>query len=380
MKNLIFALLFVVLLNGCSTKNAQPETLKDAFEGLFYIGTALNTNQVAGNDLRADSLVKKQFNSIVAENCMKSMNIQPEKGVFTFDDADQFVAYGESNEMNIIGHTLIWHSQAPHWFFTDSEGNNVSPEELAARMREHIFTLMGRYKGRIQGWDVVNEAIEDDGEFRNSKFYQILGEDYIRLAFEYAHEADPDAELYYNDFSMNKPGKREGVVRMVKTLQQQGVQIDGVGMQGHYLLNEPTIDEVETSIVAFSELGVKVMFTELEITVLPWPGENITADVSLSIEFQSKYNPYADGISLEADQALNQRYIDLFNLFIKHSEKIGRVTFWGVTDDNSWKNNWPIFGRSDYPLLFDRDYQPKAAVNSLIDAAIEKKTTIILKK
>ena len=380
MKNLIFALLFVVLLNGCSTKNAQPETLKDAFEGLFYIGTALNTNQVAGNDLRADSLVKKQFNSIVAENCMKSMNIQPEKGVFTFDDADQFVAYGESNEMNIIGHTLIWHSQAPHWFFTDSEGNNVSPEELAARMREHIFTLMGRYKGRIQGWDVVNEAIEDDGEFRNSKFYQILGEDYIRLAFEYAHEADPDAELYYNDFSMNKPGKREGVVRMVKTLQQQGVQIDGVGMQGHYLLNEPTIDEVETSIVAFSELGVKVMFTELEITVLPWPGENITADVSLSIEFQSKYNPYADGINLEADQALNQRYIDLFNLFIKHSEKIGRVTFWGVTDDNSWKNNWPIFGRSDYPLLFDRDYQPKAAVNSLIDAAIEKKTTIILKK
>lgn len=373
MKNLIFALLFVVLLNGCSTKNAQPETLKDAFEGLFYIGTALNTNQVAGNDLRADSLVKKQFNSIVAENCMKSMNIQPEKGVFTFDDADQFVAYGESNEMNIIGHTLIWHSQAPHWFFTDSEGNNVSPEELAARMREHIFTLMGRYKGRIQGWDVVNEAIEDDGEFRNSKFYQILGEDYIRLAFEYAHEADPDAELYYNDFSMNKPGKREGVVRMVKTLQQQGVQIDGVGMQGHYLLNEPTIDEVEASIVAFSELGVKVMFTELEITVLPWPGENITADVSLSIEFQSKYNPYADGISLEADQALNQRYIDLFNLFIKHSEKIGRVTFWGVTDDNSWKNNWPIFGRSDYPLLFDRDYQPKAAVNSLIDAAIEKK-------
>lgn len=373
MKNLIFALLFVVLLNGCSTKNAQPETLKDAFEGLFYIGTALNTNQVAGNDLRADSLVKKQFNSIVAENCMKSMNIQPEKGVFTFDDADQFVAYGESNEMNIIGHTLIWHSQAPHWFFTDSEGNNVSPEELAARMREHIFTLMGRYKGRIQGWDVVNEAIEDDGEFRNSKFYQILGEDYIRLAFEYAHEADPDAELYYNDFSMNKPGKCEGVVRMVKTLQQQGVQIDGVGMQGHYLLNEPTIDEVEASIVAFSELGVKVMFTELEITVLPWPGENITADVSLSIEFQSKYNPYADGISLEADQALNQRYIDLFNLFIKHSEKIGRVTFWGVTDDNSWKNNWPIFGRSDYPLLFDRDYQPKAAVNSLIDAAIEKK-------
>lgn len=219
----------------------------------------------------------------------------------------------------------------------------------------------------------MNEAIEDDGEFRNSKFYQILGEDYIRLAFEYAHEADPDAELYYNDFSMNKPGKREGVVRMVKTLQQQGVQIDGVGMQGHYLLNEPTIDEVEASIVAFSELGVKVMFTELEITVLPWPGENITADVSLSIEFQSKYNPYADGISLEADQALNQRYIDLFNLFIKHSEKIGRVTFWGVTDDNSWKNNWPIFGRSDYPLLFDRDYQPKAAVNSLIDAAIEKK-------
>ncbi|MBN2262442.1 MAG: endo-1,4-beta-xylanase [Prolixibacteraceae bacterium] len=373
MKNLTLAILVLSFLAACTTKQPKPETLKDAFDGLFYVGTALNTFQVDGVDVKADSLVKEQFNSIVAENCMKSMNIQPQKGVFTFDDADKFVAYGEQNGMHIIGHTLIWHSQAPRWLFTDDEGNDVTPEELAARMREHIFTLVGRYKGRVHGWDVVNEAINDDGSFRNSKFYQILGEDYIRLAFEYAHEADPDAELYYNDYSMNKPGKRNGVVTMVKSLQQQGIKIDGIGMQGHYLLAEPSVEEIEESIVAFAGLGVKVMFTELDITVLPWPDMGVSAEVSLSHEFQAEFNPYAEGMTPEADEALNQRFVDIFALFIKHSDKISRVTLWGVADHHSWRNNWPIRGRTDYPLLFDRNYENKPAVDKIIEAAIAHK-------
>ncbi|HPR60506.1 MAG TPA: endo-1,4-beta-xylanase [Prolixibacteraceae bacterium] len=373
MKNLTLAILVLSFFAACTTNQPKPETLKDALDGLFYVGAALNTFQVEGVDVKADSLVKKQFNSIVAENCMKSMNIQPQKGVFTFDDADKFVAYGEQNGMHIIGHTLIWHSQAPRWLFVDDEGKDVTPEELAARMREHIFTLVGRYKGRVHGWDVVNEAINDDGWFRNSKFYQILGEDYIRLAFEYAHEADPEAELYYNDYSMNKPGKRSGVVKMVKSLQQQGIKIDGIGMQGHYLLAEPSVEEIEESIVAFAGLGVKVMFTELDITVLPWPDMGVSAEVSLSHEFQAEFNPYADGMTLEADEALNQRFVDIFAMFIKHSDKISRVTLWGVADQHSWRNNWPIRGRTDYPLLFDRNYENKPAVDKIIEAAIAHK-------
>lgn len=373
MKNLTLAILVLCFLAACTTKQPKPETLKDAFEDKFNVGVAMNTYQIAGQDVKADSLVKKQFNSIVAENCMKSMSVQPEKGVFTFDEADQFVAYGEANGMHIVGHTLIWHSQAPRWFFVDDEGNDVSPEELAARMREHIFTVMGRYKGRVHGWDVVNEAIEDNGEYRNSKFYQILGEDFVRLAFEYAHEADPNAELYYNDYSMNKPGKRNGVVNMVKSLQQQGIKIDGIGMQGHYSLAEPSIEEIEESIIAYSNLGVKVMFTELDITVLPWPGMGMSAEVSLSYEFQSEFNPYAEGMTPEAASALDQRYLDLFKLFLKHSDKISRVTFWGVADHHSWKNNWPVRGRTDYPLLFDRDYKAKPAVDMIIEAAIAQK-------
>ncbi|HOO83644.1 MAG TPA: endo-1,4-beta-xylanase [Prolixibacteraceae bacterium] len=373
MKNLTLAILVLSFFAACTTNQPKPETLKDALDGLFYVGAALNTFQVEGVDVKADSLVKKQFNSIVAENCMKSMNIQPQKGVFTFDDADKFVAYGEQNGMHIIGHTLIWHSQAPRWLFVDDEGKDVTPEELAARMREHIFTLVGRYKGRVHGWDVVNEAINDDGSFRNSKFYQILGEDYIRLAFEYAHEADPEAELYYNDYSMNKPGKRSGVVKMVKSLQQQGIKIDGIGMQGHYLLAEPSVEEIEESIVAFAGLGVKVMFTELDITVLPWPDMGVSAEVSLSHEFQAEFNPYADGMTLEADEALNQRFVDIFAMFIKHSDKISRVTLWGVADQHSWRNNWPIRGRTDYPLLFDRNYENKPAVDKIIEAAIAHK-------
>lgn len=344
-------------------------TLKDAFKDRFYIGTALNARQITGDDPEAIRVVKEHFNAIVAENCMKSGRIQPRQGEFQFELADQFVEFGEQNNMLINGHTLIWHSQAPRWFFTDSLGNDVSREELIQRMKDHIGAVAGRYKGRVHTWDVVNEAILDDGSWRESKFYEIIGEDFVKLAFQFAHEADPEAELYYNDYSMANPGKRAGVVAMVKDLQQQGVKIDGIGMQGHIGLHHPDIEEFEKSLLAFAELGVKVMITELDLSVLPSPRRDVGADVSATYEYQQKMNPYVDGLPDSVETAFNERYLEFFRLFMKHEDKIDRVTFWGVNDGDSWKNGWPVRGRTDYPLLFDRENQPKAVVSSIMQLA-----------
>ena len=224
MRKYFFTAMFLTLLISCNSSDKNEDiTLKQAFKDIFYIGTALSEEQILGEDEAAIEVVKSNFNSITAENIMKSEVMQPIEGEFDFTLSDKFVEFGEQNDMQIIGHTLIWHSQAPDWFFVDENGDDVSPEVLTQRMRSHILTIAGRYKGRIHGWDVVNEAIEDDGSWRKSKFYEILGEDFIRIAFELAHEADPDAELYYNDYSMANEGRRNRVVRMVKALQEQGV-------------------------------------------------------------------------------------------------------------------------------------------------------------
>jgi endo-1,4-beta-xylanase len=345
---------------------AAEITLKDAFKDKFHIGTALNTQQIVGRDTASLRIIKAHFNAVVAENCMKSGMIQPTEGNFNFDLPDRFVAFGEQHNMAIHGHTLIWHSQAPRWFFTDSQGKNVSPEVLTQRMKDHIYKVVGRYKGRVHTWDVVNEAIQDDGSWRKSKFYEILGEDFVRLAFQFAHEADPKAELYYNDYSMANPGRRAGVVAMVKKLQQQGVRIDGIGMQGHIGLEYPTLDEFEKSILAFADLKLKVSVTELDLTVLPSPRGNMGADVSANFEYQQKMNPYANGLPEAVSEAFHARYLSFFQLFLKHQDKIARVTLWGVNDGQSWKNNWPVRGRTDYPLLFDRNNKPKPVVRSII--------------
>jgi endo-1,4-beta-xylanase len=368
-------LMFVAIATtSCAAKQPAPaDNLKDAFSGLFYIGTAMNAQQIRGENTTAVEVIKKNFNSIVAENCMKSGEIQRVEGEFDFSLADQFVNFGVENNMHIVGHTLIWHSQAPRWFFQDSLGNNVSPEVLTERMKTHISTVVGRYKGKVHGWDVVNECIEDDGSWRNSKFYQILGEDFVKLAFQFAAEADPNAELYYNDYSMALPGRRQGVINMVKNLQQQGVKIDGIGMQGHLGLDHPDMAEFEKSIVDFAALGVKVMITELDISVLPFPRRNVGADISLNIAYNAELNPFTEGLTEEVATQLHNRYLELFRLFIKHSDKITRVTTWGTDDGMSWKNDWPVRGRTDYPLLFDRNYQPKPVVADIIKEAIEAK-------
>lgn len=365
-------LLMFSLLLGVQFSSAQKQiSLGNAFAEKFYIGTAMNTPQIIGRDTAAIEVIKEHFNAIVAENCMKSGIIQPRKDEFNFELADRFVDFGVNNNKFIIGHCLIWHSQAPDWFFTDSIGLEVSPEILIERMKTHIYALVGRYKGRVQGWDVVNEAIEDNGNYRNSKFYQILGEDFIKYAFKFAHEADPDAELYYNDYSMAIPKKRDGVVAMVKKLQEQGVKIHGVGMQTHVSLHYPKLSDFEASMEAFGALGVKVLITEMDISVLPTPNISLSADISTNVEYKQKFNPYTEGLPDSVRVALEKRYIDFFKLFLKHDDYVSRVTVWGVNDGNSWKNNFPVRGRTDYPLLFDRNNRAKSVVPRLIDLVLK---------
>ena len=347
----------------------QPTTLRKAFKDDFHIGVALNRTQYLEQDSGANRVVPTQFSAIVAENCMKSERLQPREGEFFFDDADRFVEYGQKYKMYITGHTLIWHSQTPRWFFMDKDGKEVTRDVLIERMRSHIYTVVKHFKGKVKGWDVVNEAIEDDGSYRKSKFYQIIGEDFIKLAFQFAHEADPDVELYYNDYSMAIPAKRDGVVKMVTWLKNQGVKVDGIGMQGHIGMDYPELTEFEKSIQAYASTGAKVMITELDLSALPTPQGNRGANISDMAAYQEKINPYKTGIPAEAEKRWENRYLDFFKLFLKHKDKISRVTLWGVSDKGSWKNNFPVRGRTDYPLLFDRDYKAKNLVKLLIDEA-----------
>lgn len=371
-KQVTCALLATMALAACSSqpKTASEPILKEAFQEKFLLGTALNVNHLAGTDERAAKLTAKQFNSIVAENCMKSEEIQPQEGVFAFADADQFVDFGVANKMFVVGHCLVWHSQAPAWFFVDAQGAEVSREVLIERMRTHIFTVVEHFKGRVQGWDVLNEALNDDGTLRNSKFLQIIGEEYIELAFRFAQEADPNVALYYNDYSMFKPEKVAGAIRIVKNLQAKGIRIDAVGMQCHYMLEGPPASEVETSILALAETGCQVMITELDVSVLPFP-RNLGggANISDNAQYQEELNPYTAGVPAPVEAAWEALYTDYFKVFLKHSDKISRVTFWGVGDGDSWKNDWPIKGRTDYPLFFDRNYQAKPIVAKIVDLA-----------
>lgn len=365
--NLLVLMSMTLILMSCG--QGETNTLKSAFKGKFYMGVALNKDQYMGKDELAQEVVKEHFNSIVAENCMKSMYLQPREGEFYFDDADQFVAFGEANNMHIVGHTLIWHSQAPRWFFTDTDGKEVTREVLLERMKNHIYGVVGHYKGKIKGWDVVNEAIEDNGNWRNSKFYQIIGEDFIKYAFQFAHEADPDAELYYNDYSMYLSGRRNTVIQMVKSLQEQNIRIDGIGMQGHIGMDYPTLEDFETSIKAFSDLGVKVMITELDLSALPNPRWVRGANLTDRSEYAEQINPYKEGLPTDVETEWEDRYVDFFKLFLKYADVIDRVTVWGVSDAGSWKNNFPVHGRTDYPLFFDRTYQAKNIVQRLIEEA-----------
>ena len=355
MKRLLTFAALALIAAGCTTQ--APQGVKDAFEGKFHIGAALNAWEITGMDTTGVELVKKHFNSIVAENCMKSEEIHPEENVYNFELADKFVEFGEANDMFIIGHCLIWHSQLAKWFPYDENGNYVTPEVLKQRMKDHITTIMTRYKGRIHGYDVVNEAIIEDGSYRISPFYEILGEEFIPWAFECAHAADPDAELYLNDYGMNVPGRRDTYVKVINQLKERGLRIDAIGMQGHMGMDYPTVEEFETSLLAFAGTGVNVMITEWDMSALPTV--NMGANVTDWAEYRKQLDPYTDGLPEDVAAQWNARMKSFMDLFLKHSDVITRVTAWGVSDEDSWKNGWPIPGRTDYCLLFDRNHEPK---------------------
>jgi endo-1,4-beta-xylanase len=346
-----------------------PSTLKDAFKASFLIGAALNPAEFTERNVREAALVKAQFDSISPENVLKWEMVHPQPDRYNFDLPDKYVAFGEKNHMFIVGHTLVWHQQTPRWVFEDAKGNPVDRETLLKRMREHIQTVVGRYKGRVNGWDVVNEALNEDGTLRQTPWLKIIGEDYIAKAFEFAHEADPTAELQYNDYSLENEAKRQGAIELIKKLRAQGVPITGVGLQGHYRIDWPSTDQVDATIAAFAQLGVKVMITELDVDVLPPALQHHGADISANVELQSQLNPYSNGLPDSVQQTLAERYAALFALFLKHRGELTRVTFWGVTDASSWLNNWPVRGRTNYPLLFDREGGPKPAFDAVIKAA-----------
>ena len=364
MKNLIIGAAVVLAAAGCSSKAEEPKGVKDAFEGKFYIGAALNEAEIRGIDTTGVDLVKTHFNSIVAENCMKNEEIHPAEDVWNFELADKFVEFGEANDMFIIGHCLVWHSQLAKWFAYDENGEYVTPEVLKQRMKDHITTIMTRYKGRIHGYDVVNEAIVEDGSYRKSPFYEILGEEFIPWAFECAHAADPDAELYLNDYGMNVPGRRDAYVKLINQLKERGLRIDAIGMQGHMGMDYPTVEEFETSLLAFAGTGVNVMITEWDMSALPTV--NMGANVADVEEYKASLNPYADGLPEDVAKVWNERMKSFMDLFLKHSDKITRVTAWGVSDEDSWKNGWPIPGRTDYCLLIDRDHEVKPFLNEYL--------------
>lgn len=356
------------LLSFTAIYAGEEDFMREAFSDKFLIGTALNVKQIRSRNRDLQNLIGRQFSAVVAENCMKGEVVQPKEGVFNFKDGDLLCELAERNAQVVTGHCLIWHSQPPKWMFTDKDGKTVSREVLIERMKSHIYAVAGHFKGRVKGWDVVNEAILDNGKFRKSEYYRIIGPEFIRLAFQFAHEADPDAELYYNDYSMDRPGKRDAVVRLIRDLKAHGCRIDAVGMQSHVAFDTP-LDEYEKSIEAFAAEGVKVMVTELDLSVLPWPKGNFGAAVETNFTYNDSLNPYRKGLSKEKEKEQTDFYTRLFDIYLRHSKDITRVTFWGVTDGDSWKNNWPVHGRTDYPLAFDRKMKAKPFVKEIIKMA-----------
>jgi endo-1,4-beta-xylanase len=353
-------------------QSSSTPALKTVFKDAFLMGVAVSPRQFTESDSASAALVKAQFNAISPENVLKWEWVHPLPGTYSFDAPDRYVDFGKRNGMFVLGHTLVWHSQTPRWVFQDDKGAPLTRDALLARMRDHIFTVVGRYKGRIDGWDVVNEALNEDGTLRNSPWRRIIGDDYIAKAFEFAHEADPSAQLNYNDYNLEEPLKRAGVVALIKSLQARGIHVTSVGVQGHHKLDWPSFGAEDSTIVAFAALGVKVNFSELDIDVLPQATRGNTADVSVNVAANAKLNPYAGGLPDSVQVELARRYAGMFAVYLKHKDVIDRVTLWGVADGVSWLNNWPVRGRTNYPLLFDRAYMPKPAFDSIVARAREQ--------
>ncbi|RKQ32471.1 endo-1,4-beta-xylanase [Oceanobacillus halophilus] len=346
----------------------EVEQIDERFEDSFAIGAAVEPFQLEGESAE---ILKYHYNSLVAENAMKPMYIQPEEGEFYWEDADKIVDFAKANDMYLRYHTLIWHSQTADWFFLDEEGNpmveETDPEKraenkelLLERLETHVRTIVERYKEDVDAWDVVNEVVDDNGEMRNSPWYQITGTDYIKVAFETAREvAGEDAMLYINDYNNEVAGaKRDTFYNLVKDLLDEGVPIDGVGLQSHIQLGWPTIEETRESIQQYADLGVDVQITELDVSIYGWPpsGEYNTEDEI----------PY----SVLEEQA--NRYEELFDLYEEMDEEISNVTFWGIADNHTWLDDRAEeysddgLGK-DAPFVFDTQYHVKPAYYAMMD-------------
>jgi endo-1,4-beta-xylanase len=363
-------------------QQAPASSLKEAYADAFKIGMAIGAGVVSGRDAGSQALVIKHANAATPENVMKPGPIHPSLNEYNWAPADEYVAFAQANKMFVQGHTLVWHNQTPDWFFQDENGKPNTPAQQIERMRQHIQAVAGRYAGKVQAWDVVNEIIGEDGKYRQTNWVTTVGsgDEVVKNAFRFAAQYAPNTELYYNEFNEWRPEKRDGIVRMVKMLQAEGIRIDGIGMQAHWGLNYPKAEHIEAAIDAFAALGVKVMISELDIDVLPFSKEGQVIGAALRDpqfqlpEFEAYLDPYKNGLPDDVQMQLTKRYEEIFKIFYNKRDKIDRVTFWGVHDGNSWKNGSPVPGRTNYPMLFDRQRAPKPALNAVlaIPAATKK--------
>jgi endo-1,4-beta-xylanase len=381
MKALTIFMLATMTLIGLSSQaqnisktSSRDTVLKDVYKNAFLIGVAVTPAITSGQDKVSQDIVLKHFNSTTPENVMKAALINPQPGVYNWGPADDYVAFGLKNKMFIIGHTLVWHNQVPAWFFTNAEGKPNTKEEQIERLRSHIQAVAGRYAGRVNAWDVVNEVMGEDGNYRPTLWVNAVGngDTLVKYAFKFAAQYAPNTELYYNDFNAWRPSKRDGIVKMIKMLQKEGLRIDGVGMQGHWGLNYPKTKYIEDAIDAYAACGLKVMITELDVDVLPLTKEGQIvgqgmADKQFQLEeFKTFLDPYRKGLPDSIQKALADRYAELFSIFYNRRDKIARVTLWGLHDGMNWRNDYPIPGRTNYPSLWDRQRKPKPAFYAVL--------------
>lgn len=366
LRTLLFLLFGLLILTGCKeeapTKDQASEIaqeqepgLKDYYSDYFPMGVAVAPNSIEGESAE---LILKEFNSITPENVMKMGPIHPQPDQFHWDDADALAEFAREHNLKMRGHALVWHQQTGGWIFESEEGEELSREVLLDRMKTHIDSVVRRYKGTIYAWDVVNEAIADNPDefLRDSQWYQIAGEDFIDKAFEYAHQADPDAKLFYNDYNAVIPEKRDRIYRLVKGLLDRGVPIHGVGIQGHWSIFGPSEEELRAALDMYSSLGLEVQITELDVSVYPWEKEQRDLRSGESDEFTP-----------ELEQQQLEAYEMFFRVFRDYRDVLTSVTFWNLSDQYSWLDYYPVTGRKNYPLLFDEDMQRKKAYFEVVN-------------
>jgi endo-1,4-beta-xylanase len=349
---------------GGDGSNASA-SLQAKFGSRFVVGVALGGRVPDDYSPAERRLILEQFGGVTPENCMKMTEIQPREGEFHFEQADALVDFARKHGLQVVGHTLVWakDERTPAWVFRDGD-KPASRELVLARMRKHIHTVVSRFRGKIPSWDVVNEVL-DDGEpyLRPSSWLSIVGPEFVEKAFEWTHEADPDAVLVYNDYNVEQPRKREKFLRLIRELKEKGAPLGAVGIQGHWEVDRIPSRDIVALLDAMKGLGLKVMVSELDLGLVPrgrWWAEGGKFRDEIS-----KTNPLANGPPPELLERQARQYAELFQLFCDHSESIGRVTFWDLHDGRSWLNYFP-WRHAEYPLLFDRQARPKPAFESVM--------------